>query len=878
MKSNKLIAIGLAAAMVCSCFFGVNVYAGEVQESENEVFYEENFEGTKLSDEGYEYETLEDGTLEITRYTGTDTQITIPSELDGKTVAIIGYNAFTFCSNLTSITLSANVRIRDASSAFWGCSSLEEIIVDGDHPRYFSQDGILYLKSEVGNWITLLFCPQGKSGSIVIPDSVNEISASAFQGCSKLTGITIPNHISDIKEAVFSGCSSLESFVIPENVWWIYDNAFMNCSSLKSITIPKRVSFISGNVFSGCSSLEEIKVEDGNTGYMSKDGILYGLDNQMNVHTLDCCPAGKTGSIVVSDPIEWVGEEAFSGCIGVTDITLPAGVKELENGAFSGCSGLLNITIPEGITDIGTDAFYGCSSLVSVTLPQGISEMNQNLFSGCSSLTDIDIPKGVMQIDSQAFYGCSSLNNVMIPSGVAELEGGVFEQCSNLTTITLPASVTVIGEDTFEGDKNINLNVISGSYAEEYAKEYGIKYTALEGKQDGAYRYEELEDGSIEIIGYTGMDASVIIPSEIGGKKVLHIGTSAFRNCRSLNNITIPEGVISIGNGAFYGCENLNSVTMPKQITSIGRKAFYGCSSLESVTIPEDTVSIGEYTFKDCSSLNFVKISKNVQYIGDWTFSGCSSDLTVLVTAGSYAEEYAKAWGYSIKYESVSEDQDNADSGMKPNPFCTHIWTSTVTPAKVNVNGSIQTKCTKCGTIQNTTILYAPASITLSQTEYTYNGKEQKPIVTIKDSNQKTLMNQTDYTVVYPDGMKNVGKYTVKVQFKGNYSGTMEQDFIIIPKSTSIIKITAKKKGFSIKWKKQAGQITGYEISYSTDSKFKAGVSKPIVIKKVKITSKTVNKLKPKKKYYVRIRTFKKVNGAKIYSEWSKSKTVKIKK
>jgi hypothetical protein len=96
-------------------------------------------------------------------------------------------------------------------------------------------------------------------------------------------------------------------------------------------------------------------------------------------------------------------------------------------------------------------------------------------------------------------------------------------------------------------------------------------------------------------------------------------------------------------------------------------------------------------------------------------------------------------------------------------------------------------------------------------------------------------------------------------------------------KKPSLSKIEAGKKSITISWNKSKGKgIKGYEIQYSTDKKFKAD-SKTVTINKIKTTSKTIKKLKPKKKYYVRIRTFKKSNGEKVYSKWSKTKSIKVK-
>ena len=157
----------------------------------------------------------------------------------------------------------------------------------------------------------------------------------------------------------------------------------------------------------------------------------------------------------------------------------------------------------------------------------------------------------------------------------------------------------------------------------------------------------------------------------------------------------------------------------------------------------------------------------------------------------------------------------------------------------------------------------------------TYTGKKIKQSLSIKDGNI-TLNEGTDYTVDYNNSNKKIGIATIKITGKGNYAGTITRTFKIIPKGTSIKKLKAGKKQFKATWKKQKNQTSGYEIQYSTKKNFKS--AKKVKIKKNKTTSSTVKKLKAKKKYYVRIRTYKTVNGKKFYSDWSKVKSVKTKK
>ncbi|MDE6413107.1 MAG: fibronectin type III domain-containing protein, partial [Eubacterium sp.] len=196
----------------------------------------------------------------------------------------------------------------------------------------------------------------------------------------------------------------------------------------------------------------------------------------------------------------------------------------------------------------------------------------------------------------------------------------------------------------------------------------------------------------------------------------------------------------------------------------------------------------------------------------------------------------------------------------------THTYKTTTTKATTSKNGSKVTKCTVCGLVKSTSTIYYPKTVTLSTTSYTYNGKVKKPSVTVKDSKGNKIAS-SNYTVTYPSGRKNVGKYTVTIKFKGNYSGTVKKTFTIKPKATSLSSVTAKSKGFTAKWKKLTTQTTGYQIQYSTSSKFSS--AKTVTVSKNKTTSKSVSKLKAKKKYYVRVRTYKtvKVNGksTKIY-------------
>ena len=141
-----------------------------------------------------------------------------------------------------------------------------------------------------------------------------------------------------------------------------------------------------------------------------------------------------------------LGDYAFSGCSGLTSLTIPSGVTWIDSEAFRGCSGLTNLTLPSSVTEIGDKAFYGCSGLTSLTIPSGVTSIGSEAFSGCSGLTSLTLPSSVTSIGDKAFYSCWMLNSLTIPSSVTSIGDYAFYGCIRLTSLTIPSGVTKIGE------------------------------------------------------------------------------------------------------------------------------------------------------------------------------------------------------------------------------------------------------------------------------------------------------------------------------------------------------------------------------------------------------------------------------------------------
>lgn len=201
-----------------------------------------------------------------------------------------------------------------------------------------------------------------------------------------------------------------------------------------------------------------------------------------------------------------------------------------------------------------------------------------------------------------------------------------------------------------------------------------------------------------------------------------------------------------------------------------------------------------------------------------------------------------------------------------------HNFVENIQPATFNQNGTYSKVCSVCNKYDRTTEIDGISKCSLSSTSLTYTGKTLKPTVKVYDVHDNVI--PTDqYTVTYPSSSYKVGKYSVTVTFKDRYEGSKTLTYKINPPKTSLKKLYRKSKAFTAKWTKKTTSVTGYQIQYSRSSSFKSG-NKTKTVSGSSKTSVTIKKLKKKKRYYVRVRTYKKVNGVTFYSSWSSKKSV----
>ncbi len=289
----------------------------------------------------FEYELLDNGTIEIQGYDGEDTSITVPSKIDGISVTSIGQDAFYCCDTLTTIKIPNGIK-SIGSSAFSDCTSLE---------------------------------------NISIPKSVTSIGDFAFYNCSSLISIKIPEKIKCILEYTFSECSSLESVTISNSVTHIEEGAFDCCSSLKNITIPNSVTKLGDYAFNECTDLKEIIIPEsvtsiGEYAFSDCEGLI---------------------DVTILGNIKNIQDYTFSDCTSLQNITIPDDVENIGEGAFDSCSNLASLIIPKSVTSIGEDVFNECTQLTLKVYPNsyGLKYAKENSI----PYEIITVPASTVQID-----------------------------------------------------------------------------------------------------------------------------------------------------------------------------------------------------------------------------------------------------------------------------------------------------------------------------------------------------------------------------------------------------------------------------------------------------------------------------------------------
>ncbi|MCM1509050.1 MAG: leucine-rich repeat domain-containing protein, partial [Ruminococcus flavefaciens] len=677
--------------------------------------------------------------IRIIGYRGSETDLEIPSKIDGKTVVNIGYRAFDNCDDLISVT---------------------------------------------------------------IPDTVTSIGDYAFRYCSSLESITIPNGIYSIGDEAFEGCESLKNVTIPESVTSIGDGAFgykyydyWDGSDWENGLIPdftitgktnseaeayakrNNITFISNGEISPWKY--EICDDEANTiriiGYRGSETDLEipsKIDGKSVAvianSSFEGCEYLK--SVIIPETVFSIEDYAFRYCISLESVVIPNSVSLIGNYAFSYCFSLENIVIPNSVKSIGDEAFLDCP-LKSVTIPESVNfigyrafgfrnEHNEETWEWEYILVDDFTIIGKANSDAEGYakrnnitfisngevspwrynvidekaktievtgYYDKTVSELVIPSEidgkkVVSIGSYAFDwDYEKLENIVIPDTVLTIWNNAFDGAplKNVMIgkNVTSiGDYAFGWCD-----FTDV-----------EIPDSVTNMGRYVFIDCNSLRNVKLSNT-LTSISAGIFDRCDSLETIEIPDSVIAIGDYAFSGCTSLKNIKLPDSLTMLGQNAFGNCTSLESITIPNGVMLLDYNAFADCTALKEITLPSHLDGIGTDAFENCTSlaEITIpkSVTYIGNGAFYGCSALKDVNYEGTKEDWAKIDIVEEENEYLlnatihfqeaphVHSYTSAVTKEATCAAEGERTYTCSCGDSYKETIAKLP------HTEETVLGK-----------------------------------------------------------------------------------------------------------------------------------------------------------
>ena len=678
---------------------------------------------------------------------------------------------------------------------------------------------------------------------------------------------------STVGRYLFNNYENLETVTLDGEVSAIEIGAFANCPELKSFTVLNDSCSLqkvfeytiygdggvesNKHVYAVASPTVRAHANSLAKDYATEKGLTFVAlctDNTENHNFADgeqyCLNGCGAENPDYSDPYSGsCGENAKWHYDNATKTLYVYGSGAMDDSAQPWSQFIGNIeyvVIEEGIENIGADAFANCVKLQSVSIPNTVTAVGENAFKNCSALRSITIPETVTSIGSGAFDGCTSLISANFTGNSAEWNSIIqetaqeFKNCAVFCSdkqIVNEDKFTIQNDTVYSADKTVLVKIAEGKTLEEYEVP-----STVEEVTEGAFEY---------------LNADLIIFD----KNVKKLGPKIFGNDPEFLPSEVyeyPEEIETMLN-TYYTGGNEEEVLSGGEVIHNSPKRLSGIVTLSNTFAvrPQSGKVITYYclysTKKGSCYMSHVANKHQTLAVAQpsaQTFTGSKIQPALKVYNAKTNSLVNNGTAYRVTYG------DNLNAGYG------HAYIKGIgsfgNPANTSGGYSVEFKINKRTANSNT--------VWLSQPSYNYNGRVQKPSV--------KGVSASYFTAYYPTN-GNIGVKTVKIVFKGNYTGTVSKTYTILPKKTKLSKLKRGTKSITVKWKKQKKQVDGYQIQYSTNKSFKG--AKTVNVKGAKKTSYTVKKLKSKKKYYVRVQTFKKVGGKFYFSGWSRAKSVKVK-
>ena len=841
----------------------------------------------------------------------------------------IGREAFASCAALTQISLGKKLE-EIGNNAFANCDALpgiaipDSVKVIGTH--IFEECDVL-TDVKLGTGLTTIpsyaFHGCVELPKIELPYRITTVKDHAFTNCVKLLSITVPRAATSIDETAFSYPGSMTMYGVSGTYAETYAKKMgMNFVNQEKKAVKVTLSQTELTLARGAKGMLQISVEpadftdevawksaDPSVAEVSSDGVVTakGIGNTTIKITVGDCSASCAVKVV--QPVTGISlnerdleMDAGESCQLIAhvrpdnannrEVTWTSSEPKVaavdENGTVSALSkGTTVITVA---AKDGSNVQASCNVTVKnnrylVTDINGM-ESSHNYANDCTDSWVYTKPGAAslkVTFDAKTELE-DGFDYLLIYDGTDGQVGKYTGTQLAGAEILVPGDTVKIQLATDDGGTAWGFKVsqiVEGSAGEREKQVISGTASYEKSLQDEAFQLDARIEKGNGTLSYRSLDETVVTVDSFGLVSIQGVGATAIEVSASATDL-------------------YESASMRIEITitdsGSGEEPREDIAAAE-IEVPDLTYNGKEQHVKAAVRFKGKLLSEGTDYLlsGDKTAADVGTYTLIIKGIGSYKGSVAKDYRVSCRHRfgngKVTREATCKREGERTYTcrICRYTETETVpktthkfgtekvtTKATVSRNGAMAKICSICGDKKSSAI-YAAKNIKLSAAGYIYDGKAKKPAVTIRDSKGNKLKNGTDYKLTYARGRKNVGSYGITVKFLGKYGGTAKKSFTINPRPTSLAKLTPKAKGMAVSWKKQPKQISGYEVAYSTSSKFAKKATKSVTVNKGK-TAKTIARLKGKKRYYVRIRTYMSVKGKKYYSSWSKAKSVMTKK
>lgn len=562
-------------------------------ESEVEVqseFQEESGAATEAEDFGFVFS----GGI-ITGYTGSESTVVIPDEIDGVPVTQIGRYAFSNNQTLESIVIGQNVTLI-YPEAFDGCNNLKTVRFLGKQvpEGYYGNHCLYYAKN---------------LGTIYVPIEAYAAYHSAFLEC--------------LEDSVRLKTNTGEDFVVEEDVLIGY------AGEAEEVTLPENIIRIGNSAFCGNTAVEKIYLPDSTVEIEEK--AFYCCENLITVDNYDQIKrignfafyrcSSLTSHIMEAENLEELGESAFELCTGLQgNLSLPSGVKNIPDRTFAGCAGFQGeLLLPEGLETIGESSFSQCGFIGDLRIPNSVQTIKPYAFSECSNFNGtLTLSENLESIGAYAFYSCGFTGDISIPDSVQFMEKYAFAQCEFDGLLTLPSNLVTLPEGAFAYCRGLHGDLIIPESVQVIEKE--------------AFN------------GCSGLDGALKLSSDLKT-----IGESAFQDCQTLSGeLIIPDGVTEIGKYAFRNCNGFSGTLEILGVVQWGNYAFENCTGITTVAFGENARYSDGTLFDFCTGIKEIKLYCSPEYAAGMSDLDELESLETIYVPSQFYGIYMEKYGASI--------------------------------------------------------------------------------------------------------------------------------------------------------------------------------------------------------------------------------------